>query len=142
MTTTERARPSAAATTLGWVANLLIIGFVLLMGYLLWPYAVKQYYGTPAPVEQQAAPALIAPTPARLPAPVYAPAPAPIVVQQVPAGEAPQPVQFQPVAAPADSAEPAPRPIVIVQHVNDNGNQSITGSGACAVARVAARCGK
>ena len=95
-------------------------------------------------MQATAQPALSVPTPYVAPPQVISPAP-PIVVQQVGAGEAPQLVQFQPVAAPADSApeaEPQARPLIIVQHVDDSGHQVITGSGACAVARGARRCGK
>jgi cytoskeletal protein RodZ len=136
-------RPSPAAVAIGWIANLIVIAFVLMLGYLLWPYAVKQWQSGP-PMQATAQPALSAPTPYVAPPQVISPNP-PIVVQQAPAGEAPQPVQFQPIAAPADSAsdaEPAPRPLIIVQHVDDSGHQVITGSGACAVARSARRCGK
>jgi len=140
-------RPSPAAVAIGWIANLLTIAFVLMLGYLLWPYAVKQWQSGPS-MQATAQPAPSAPTPAAQPP--YAPIPVvipnpPIVVQQAPAGEALQPVQFQPIAAPVDSApaaEPQARPLIIVQHVDDSGHQVITGSGACAVARGARRCGK
>ena len=146
MTTNTPARSSAGNT----LVNILFVGFVLMIGYLLWPFVVRQYYGTPVPVEQApaTAPALIVATPVRVPAPVYVQAPAPVIVQQVPAGEAPQPVQVQPQPAPvqaenAPAAEPAPRPLIIVHQVSADGqHQVITGSGACKVTHVAARCSK
>ena len=91
---------------------------------------------------------MIAPTPRPVVAPAPAVVPAPIIVQSVPAGEAPQSVQFQPVIAPAPTdsapvAEPAPRPLIIVHQVSaDGSHQVITGSGACKVTKVAARCSK
>ncbi len=118
------------------------------MAYQMWPNIKAQYYGTEPAQVQQPAPALIVPTPVRLPAPVYVQAPAPVLVQSVPAGEVPQPVQLQPQPAPvqaenAPAAEPAPAPIIIVHQVSaDNSRQTITGSGACKVAKVAARCSK
>jgi hypothetical protein len=62
--------------------------------------------------------------------------PAPVVVQSVPQGEAPQPI-----AIPQPDAAPAAKPVVIVLH---EGYQQpvITGSGACAAAKGARRCGK
>lgn len=72
------------------------------------------------------------------------------IVQQVPAGEAPQPIHVQsapqvPVengSAPAEAA-PHARPIVIIHQTSADGTrQTITGSGACAVAaKGARRCG-
>ena len=145
MTTNTPARSSAGNT----LVNVLFVGFVLMIGYLLWPFVVAQYYGR-TPVEQApaAAPALIVATPAPRPAPVYVQAPAPVIVQQVPAGEAPQPVQVQPQPAPvvapnAPAVEPQPRPLIIVHQVSADGqHQVITGSGACKVTHVAARCSK
>lgn len=71
---------------------------------------------------------------------------APIVVQNVPQGEAPQPVvipQPAPVAQSVDApaVAPAQKPVVIILH---QGYQQpvITGSGACAAAKGARRCGK
>jgi hypothetical protein len=149
MTTTEatHARPSL----FGAVVNMLIVAFVLLMGYLLWPFAVAQWNGS-APADQQpaAAPAFAYPTPAPRVVPPAIVQPAPVLVQSVTGGEAPQPVQFQPAPAPAPvqaenapAAEPAPRPLIIVHQVSQDGaHQVITGSGACKVAKVAARCSK
>jgi hypothetical protein len=74
----------------------------------------------------------------------------PVIVQSVPTGQAPQPVTIPaPVVAPVvDSVIEQPQqapvaPIIIVHQTSaDNTRQSITGSGACKVSRVAARCGK
>lgn len=138
----------------GSVVNVLfvMVGIVVLLGigYTYWLKNQAIYQSTPVQV-QQAAPQ---PAPVRVqaaPAPIYQPAP--VIVQQVPAGEAPQPVQVQPASqaappAPVDSSAPvqevapAPAPIVIVHQVSQDGShQTVTGSGACKVARVAARCG-
>jgi hypothetical protein len=139
-------RPSPVAVALNYILSItfIIVGIGMLV--LIAPILYTRYTGAtpPAPFSApQSAPIVqsspIAPQAAPLPAPA-APAPA-IIVQQVPANEAPQLIQFQPVA-PSEEGAPAERPIVIVQHVDDHGNQSITGSGACAVARGARRCGK
>jgi len=146
--TPARATPSFGAI----FVNIFIFGFACFMIWLAWPLAVERFNewrGTP-PVQVQNAlqPALIVATPVRAPAPVYVQAPAPVIVQQVPAGEAPQPVQVQPQPAPvvapnAPAVEPAPRPLIIVHQVSADGqHQVITGSGACKVTHVAARCSK
>lgn len=75
-----------------------------------------------------------------------------VVVQKPAAGEAPQPVSIpaQPApvvpgldGVPVDQAvAPPPAPIIIVHQVSaDGAHQTVTGSGACKVTRVAARCG-
>lgn len=147
---TTATRPTPFLVQLFWCAlgTLVLLVFAGML-YRMWPDIKAQYYGS-APVQIQNAlpPALIVPTPVRLPAPVYVQAPAPVIVQQVPAGEAPQPVQVQPQPAPvqvenAPAAEPAPRPLIIVHQVSADGqHQVITGSGACKVTHVAARCSK
>ncbi len=149
VTQTTVAKPKFSET----VATVLAITLAAVLIYLLAPFAIRQYYGTPAPEVQAPAPApapaLIVPTPRPLPAPVYVQAPAPVIVQEVPAGQVPQPIQVQPAApAPvqaenAPAVEPAPAPIIIVHQVSSDGaHQTITGSGACKVAKVAARCSK
>lgn len=73
-----------------------------------------------------------------------------VIVQEVPPGEAPQPIQVQSAPAPAQPENnaapppaPAPRPVIIVHQTSTDGaHQTVTGSGACKVSRVAARCGK
>lgn len=139
-------RPSPVAVALNYILSItfIIVGIGMLI--LIAPILYTRYTGATSPAPFSApsgrpadsSPAIV-PQPAPAPAPA-APAP-PIVVQQVPANEAPQVIQFQPVA-PLEEGAPAVRPIVIVQHVDDSGHQVITGSGACAVARGARRCGK
>jgi hypothetical protein len=146
MTTTATAKSKPAET----VATVLAITLAAVLIYLLAPFAVAQWNGS-APADQQPAiaPALIVATPAPRVAPPVVVQPAPVLVQSVPAGEAPQPVQFQPAPDPAPqpaaapAIEPAPRPLIIVHQVSQDGaHQVITGSGACKVAKVAARCSK
>jgi hypothetical protein len=76
---------------------------------------------------------------------------APVIVQTVPEGAAPQIVAPQPAARETgdrrqetgDGTPAAPRPLIIIHHQSSDGHQTITGSGACAVGgSVARRCGK
>lgn len=132
-----RAKGGSVATVFAIIAIIIMVGIMTLT-----------YLGISPARLTTSAPA--APTPAAQerrvqPAPVVQPQ-APIVVQSVPQGAAPQPVVIPPpapVAQPANApaAEPAPKPVVIVLH---DGYQQpvVTGSGACQVAKGARRCGK
>jgi hypothetical protein len=118
--------PPARASLFGAVVNILIVCFVLLMGYLLWPFAVAQWQG-------------IAPGPLALPTTLPTAAvqarttPAPRA-QEGPSAPISAPAGVQPVAIPgiaqnaaeADAlynaavlageqrADPAPAPAILV----------------------------
>ena len=146
----ERRGGGSVMTILVGVACLIVLAGI---GYSYLPKIRAAYESTPNQVQQQA-PAQAAPAPVRVaPQPVYQPAP--VIVQQVPAGEAPQPivVQPQPVqaapqpidsSAPVVEAAPPPAPVVVINHVTsaDGSHQTVTGSGACKVTKVAARCSR
>ncbi len=64
MTNQAPARPSFLAAAFSYIATTVALAFVVLMGYLLWPYAVAQWHGsapqvqpTPAPAPARANPA-------------------------------------------------------------------------------------
>lgn len=138
-------RPSFVAVALNYILSITFIivgiGMLILIAPILYTrYTLPAEPTPPAPFSATHVQSS-APIPQAAPLPAPAALPPPIVVQQVPANEAPQVIQFQPVAPPEEGA-PAPRQLIIVQHVDDSGHQVITGSGACAVARGARRCGK
>jgi hypothetical protein len=129
------------AGMIGWgfvgvfsIVVLSAIGFVVLRDEQRATNSIQQAVATQAP-------AIVLPTPQ----PIYVQR-APVIVQSVPAGQAPQPVTIPAPAPVVDSAieQPqAPAPIIIVHQTSVDGTrQSVTGSGACKVSRVAARCGK
>jgi cytoskeletal protein RodZ len=122
---------------LGATGVLLAVWFMSVVPAAAPPGAAAQATATAVPTAQPTA------------RPTEAAARQDVLVQSVPAGEAPQPVQFQPAPAPAiqpanaPAVEPAPRPLIIVHQTSaDGAHQVITGSGACKVAKVAARCSK
>lgn len=133
-----RARPASVG-----VGNVIAILAIIIMVAIMVATFLGYSPGLPRQAAQDAPRATQAPAPRVEPAPVQQ---APIIVQQVPAGQAPQSIivpQPAPVVDPSGAVveQPAPRTIVIVHQVSGS-HQSITGSGACKVARVAARCGK
>lgn len=134
-----------------------LLGIVVLMGigYVYWPQIKAAYYTAPA-AEQGTAPAPTADTSAldamkaqikRMEAQLAAAQQPPVIVQSVPDGQAPQSVTIT-APTPATDTMGAPveqpaAPIVIVHQVSaDGAHQTVTGSGACKVSRVAARCSK
>lgn len=142
MATQETARPQSSGGIVTAILILVLLGLVALMGMTFYQQNQDRatYYA------QQTAQAIVpAPTQPARPTTPPAPISAPIVVQTVPNDAAPQIVSQQPAqqAAPVGEVAPAPRPLIIVHHQSDDGHQTITGSGACAVGgSVARRCGK
>jgi outer membrane biosynthesis protein TonB len=135
-----RAKASGSVATVFAVIAIIIMVGIMALTYLGISPARLTTSAPAAPT-----PASAPQVPRVQPAPVVQPQ-APIVVQSVPQGAAPQPVvipQPAPVAQPANApaAEPAPKPVVIVLH---DGYQQpvVTGPGACQVAKGARRCGK
>lgn len=142
-----RTRRANVAGTLGWgLVGLVCLIVLSAIGYLAWGDLRARIA---AEMQPTSAPIIIVatPQPIRPPAPARIQAPA-VIVQQVPAGQAPQPIILPPPApivqaVDAPAIEPPPPPIVIIHNVSSDGaHQVITGSGACKVARVAARCSK
>lgn len=141
METTARPQPSGGILTT--IVVLVLIGLALAVGWNVIRDEQDRatYYAqqtaqaiAPAPTTQPARPTSLPPAPQ-----------APMIVQTVPNDAAPQIVAPQPApqAAPVGEAAPAPRPLIIVHHQSNDGHQTITGSGACAVGgSVARRCGK
>lgn len=135
----------------GWIVTVILcVGFILMIAMMIATFiGYNPFRAAEGAVQVQTLPTA---RPQAAPAPAYQPPP--VIVQSVPAGEAPQPVRVAPQAVPAaapavegqpaPAPAPAPRPIVIVHQVSQDGaRQTITGSGACAVAAVGARrCGK
>jgi hypothetical protein len=129
----------------GFATAFAVIAIIVMVGIM-----ALTYLGI-SPARLTTSAPIAAPAPQAQPAPRVQPQvpvvqPAPIVVQNVPQGEAPQPViipqpapQAQPIDAPA--VAPQAKPVVIVLH---EGYQQpvITGSGACQAAKGARRCGK
>jgi len=138
------------------VATLILIAGV---GYMCWPQIRAAYFAEagavtvttlpPSATELDTVKAQMQRLEAELRAARAQQADPAVIVQSVPAGQAPQAVtipapQPQPaVDAAGTVVEVAPQPIVIVHQVSaDGAAQTVTGSGACRVSRVAARCGK
>ena len=144
----EREPRGNVAGMIGWgLIGVLCMIVLSAIGYLALTDIRAEYTTDSAPaVVATQAPAIAVPTQR-----AYVQR-APVIVQSVPAGEAPQPVTIpapQPIAPPVvDSSgtaveQPQPQPIIIVHQTSaDGAHQVITGSGACKVSRVAARCGK
>lgn len=155
--TTRDGSGGALKTISQFVGILVGIATILAIYVFVWPQIKATYYATPTAQPTQPAAdtsaldrlkAENAAMRAQLNAAPAAPQSAPIIVQQVPAGQAPQPLVIpEPAAPPADSAapaaEPAPRPLIVVVRQNDSGQTVVTGSGACKVGgSVAKRCAK
>lgn len=159
MATNESTRGGGIGSFFGGLFTLIGIVVLLGIGYAAWPKIKAAYYaqpGSPQATQQpttdtsaiDAMKAQITRMQAELAA---ARAAQSVVIQSVPQGESPpaEPKVNIPVAPPAGGGEsngsvppaPPPAPIVIVSH---EGYQQpvITGSGACAAAKGARRCGK
>jgi hypothetical protein len=142
----EQPRRGNIVGMIGWgFVGLACVVVLLAMGWLLLGDLQEQY--TTNSIQQAVATqAPVAPTPR--PIATAVPIVQPIIVQMVPAGESPQRVTItEPntsVDATGNTESPVVQPQVVIVHQTsaDNTRQSITGSGACKVSRVAARCGK
>jgi hypothetical protein len=136
------ARPQSGG---GFFFVIVVVVMLGIMGWVAYRQEQDRAIGIEKWTAQQTAQAIAQPTPqpARPTTPPAAPQ-APVIVQTVPEGAAPQFVAPQPAqAAPVGEAAQAPRPLIIIHHQSSDGHQTITGSGACAVGgSVARRCGK
>ena len=150
MATSERTHSGGGfgAALLTMAAILVILG----IGYaVVWPKVKAAYQAAPATIDiQPTAPPANTGELERLKAQLNAARATQQrpIVQEVPAGEAPQPITVSAPPAPSGNSAPAveqapPAPIVIVHQTSSDGaHQTVTGSGACKVSKVAARCGK
>lgn len=137
-------RPVRSANAILWLfIGLFALAVLAVLFALVLPDLRARYASAPPLIATQP------PAPTSPPRPTAAPRPqaAPVVIRTQ--GDAPPPVIQPPAVQPAPAADPgavqvapAAAPIVIVQHENNSGSVTITGSGACAVhAGVARRCG-
>lgn len=106
-------RPSRFAVILNWATNIGALVFAGVVLYLIWPFVMERFAGTPAAIEQPTAvPAIVRPQPQpaiEQPAPIQEVAPVPAAPPAQPAQEA------VPVAPPIQIEIAVPTPATIVK---------------------------
>ena len=164
MATNESTAYRAASAVGRFLIGLVTLAVLIGIGFSFWPKIKAAYYAAPPSIEvQQTSPEKAAVDTSEIDrlkaqnAAIQAQlntARSRTIVQEVPAGQSPQTTTINTPPAPDTSdtttngapAEPPPAsaPIVIIHQVSaDGSHQTVTGSGACAVAHgVARRCGK